>query len=101
MTTRQNGWVRIVEVGASDDPRLDDFRGLTDADVRPDRRGIVIAEGVNVVQRLITSPYRVRAVFGVPDRIDALRADLDALDIDVFIWTLSRPRGSSTSESGK
>jgi len=43
---------------------LDDFRALTDADVRPDRRGIVIAEGVNVVER--SSPRRtgVRAVVG-------------------------------------
>ena len=84
--------MRIVEVSTPDDPRLDDFRNLTDADVRPDRRGIVIAEGVNVVQRLVSSPYPVRAVFGVPDRIEALRADLEPLEVDVFAadkWLLS------------
>ena len=41
--------MRIERVSDPADPRLDDFRDLTDADVRPDRRGIVIAEGVNVV----------------------------------------------------
>jgi len=60
--------MRIIPITDADDPRLDDFRNLTDADVRPGRRGIVIAEGVNVVQRLAASPYRVRAVVGVPSR---------------------------------
>lgn len=54
------------------DPRLADFRDLTDADVRPDRRGIVIAEGVSTVERLLGSPFRPRAVFGVPARLDTL-----------------------------
>lgn len=75
-----------------EDPRLDDFRDLTDTDVRADRRGIVIAEGVNVVRRLAASPYPVRAVFGVPDRVDALRDSLAPLDVEVFVadkWLLS------------
>jgi tRNA G18 (ribose-2'-O)-methylase SpoU len=74
------------------DPRLDDFRNLMDADVRPDRRGIVIAEGVNVVQRLAASPYSVRAVVGVPARIDALRPVLEPLQVPVYSvdkWLLS------------
>jgi tRNA G18 (ribose-2'-O)-methylase SpoU len=78
------------------DPRLDDFRNLMDADVRPDRRGIVIAEGVNVVQRLAASPYSVRAVVGVPARIDALRPVLEPLQVPVFSvdkWLLSEVVG--------
>ncbi len=87
--------MRLVELGAGsarDDPRLADFRDLADADVRPDRRGVVIAEGVNVVQRLARSPYPVRAVAGVPSRIEALRPVLDPLDVPVYAmdkWTLS------------
>jgi len=84
--------VHVVEVSDPDDPRLDDFRNLTDADVRPDRRGIVIAEGVNVVQRLAGSPYPVRAVLGVPDRIAALAPALAAADAPVYSvdkWVLS------------
>ncbi len=70
------------------DPRLDDFRDLTAADRRPDRpggRGLVIAEGVPVVQRLLGSPYRVRAVLGVAARVDALRADLDPVSVPVYV----------------
>jgi tRNA G18 (ribose-2'-O)-methylase SpoU len=84
--------MRLVEVSDPDDPRLADFRNLTDADVRPDRRGVVIAEGANVVHRLVDSPYPIRAVLGVANRIAALRAVLDAADVPVFQvdkWTLS------------
>lgn len=65
----------IVEVRDVDDPRLTDFRDLTVADRRPDRpggRGLVIAEGVTVVRRLLDSPYPLRAVFGVPAKISQL-----------------------------
>lgn len=71
----------IVEVHDVDDPRLADFRDLTVADRRPDRpggRGLVIAEGVTVVRRLLGSPYPPRAVFGVPAKISQLAADIAA-----------------------
>jgi tRNA G18 (ribose-2'-O)-methylase SpoU len=69
----------IVEVRDANDPRLADFRDLTLADRRPDRpggRGLVIAEGVTVVRRLLDSPYRPRALFGVPAKIAQLAADV-------------------------
>lgn len=84
--------MRHQEITDPGDPRLADFRNLADADVRPDRRGIVIAEGVNVVERLARSPYRMRAVVGVPARIDALREVLEDLDVAVYTvdkWLLS------------
>jgi tRNA G18 (ribose-2'-O)-methylase SpoU len=71
----------VPTVTDPDDPRTADFRDLTDSDRRPDRpggRGLVIAEGVPVVRRLLASPYPPRAVLGVPARLgelaDALRA---------------------------
>jgi tRNA G18 (ribose-2'-O)-methylase SpoU len=70
------------------DPRLDDFRDLTHADRRPDRpggRGLVVAEGVPVVRRLLASPYPMRAVLGVPHRTDDLRADLAGVDVPVYV----------------
>ncbi len=85
-----------IEIADPADERLADFRDLTDADVRPDRRGIVIAEGVNVVERLIESPYRVRAVAGVPSRIDALHDALSTVDAPVYVvdkWLLSEVVG--------
>ena len=67
------------------DPRVDDFRDLTTADRRPDRpggRGLVIAEGVVVVRRLLDSPYPVRALLGVPRRLAEL--DLDGVDVPAY-----------------
>jgi tRNA G18 (ribose-2'-O)-methylase SpoU len=84
--------VQPIEVVDPADPRLDDFRDLSDADVRPDRRGIVIAEGVNTVRRMAASPYRMRAVAGVSTRIEALRDRPSAVDVPVFVmdrWVLS------------
>ena len=83
---------RILDLADSADERLADFRNLTDADVRPDRRGIVIAEGVNVVQRLARSSYRMRAIVGVPGKLADLAPLLDSVDCPVYRvdkWTLS------------
>jgi tRNA G18 (ribose-2'-O)-methylase SpoU len=88
--------VPIVPVEDSADPRLDDFRDLTDADVRPDRRGVVIAEGANVVERLVRSPYRMRAVIGVPSRLAALEPVLSGLGVEAYAvdkWLLSEVVG--------
>ena len=85
--------MQLVPITDAADPRVADFRDLTDADVRPDRRGIVIAEGVNVVERLAGSPYRTRAVIGVPPRVEALRPVLEPLDVPVYAvdkWLLSQ-----------
>ncbi|MEU4800941.1 RNA methyltransferase [Actinosynnema sp. NPDC023587] len=67
----------VIEIEDPADPRLDDFRDLSTADRRPDRpggRGLVIAEGVVVVERLLASPYPVRALLGVRRRVEALGA---------------------------
>jgi tRNA G18 (ribose-2'-O)-methylase SpoU len=70
------------------DPRVDDFRDLTAADRRPDRpggRGLVIAEGVVVVRRLLDSSYPVRSLLGVPRRLAEL--DLSAVDAPAYAAT--------------
>jgi tRNA G18 (ribose-2'-O)-methylase SpoU len=77
----------ITPVDDPADPRVDDYRDLTTADRRPDRpggRGLVIAEGVVVVRRMIESPYPVRSLLGVPRRLDELAGDLDALPVPAF-----------------
>ena len=76
-----------IEVTDPADPRLADFRDLTAADRRPDRpggRGLVLAEGVPVVRRLLASPYPVRAVLGVPHRLAMLEDDLAGLAGPVY-----------------
>lgn len=78
------------------DSRLDDFRDLSDADVRPDRRGIVMAEGVSVVERLLSSPYPVRAVVGVAGKLDVLSPALASYAGPVYAadkWVLSAAVG--------
>ena len=82
----------VQTITDSDDPRLNDFRALADADVRPDRRGVVIAEGVSVVERLLGSPYPVRAVVGVAGKLDLLRPALEAAGATAYLvdkWVLS------------
>jgi tRNA G18 (ribose-2'-O)-methylase SpoU len=76
-----------IQVGHPSDARLADYRDLTSADRRPDRpggRGLVIAEGVVVVRRLIDSPYPVRSLLGVPRRLAELEPDLAALDVPAY-----------------
>ncbi len=79
-----------IEIDDVDDPRLDDFRDLTTADRRPDRpggRGLVIAEGVVVVRRLLASPYPVRALLGVARRYEQLSGDLQATGAPFYVTT--------------
>lgn len=79
--------VTITPVDDAADPRLSDYRDLTTADRRPDRpggRGLVIAEGVLVVRRMVGSPYPVRSLLGVPRRLDELAADLAGLDVPAY-----------------
>lgn len=78
---------RMIEVNDPADPRLDDFRDLTTADRRPDRpggRGLVIAEGVLVVRRLLRSAYPVRALMGRPARLADLEDDTAGLDVPAY-----------------
>lgn len=79
-----------IEISDPADPRLGDFRDLARADRRPDRPGgpgLVIAEGIPVVQRLLASPYRLRAVLGVVARVEALAPDLAAVREPVYVAT--------------
>jgi tRNA G18 (ribose-2'-O)-methylase SpoU len=85
-----------VVVTDAADPRLDDFRDLKDSDVRPEHRGVVIAEGVNVVERLLRSGFPVRAIAGVEAKLQALTPHLAGRDIATYCldkWTLSDVAG--------
>src|SRR5919107_2742885 len=78
------------------DPRVADFRNLKDGD-RPAGTergtGTVIVEGVPAVERLLASPYRVRAVFGVPGRVAALDLPDDVPAFEADKWLLSEVVG--------
>ncbi len=80
----------LIDIRDPGDPRLDDFRNLSVADRRPDRpggRGLVIAEGVVVIQRLIASAYPIRSMLGVPARYESVTAELDGIAAPCFRTT--------------
>lgn len=71
--------IDVQDITDPDDPRLDDFRDLNSVDRRPDLptgKGLVIAEGVLVVQRMLASRFTPRALLGTDRRLDELRNDL-------------------------
>lgn len=64
---------QIYSITDAEDPRLHDFRDLSAADKRPDlARGVVLAEGVPVVERMLASRFVPHAIMGVPSRIARL-----------------------------
>jgi tRNA G18 (ribose-2'-O)-methylase SpoU len=72
----------VIDVFDPADPRLDDFRDLNSVDRRPDLptgKGLVIAEGVLVVQRMLLSRFTPRALLGTDRRLAELAADLDGV----------------------
>ncbi|QKT09028.1 RNA methyltransferase [Gordonia sp. X0973] len=81
--------MRVVDVDDPDDPRVDDFRDLNSVDRRPDLpvlpggrvgKGLVIAEGVLVVERMVASRFAPHAFLGVDRRLGELAATLPVTD---------------------
>ena len=71
--------LNVQDVDDPDDPRLDDFRDLNSVDRRPDLpsgKGLVIAEGVLVVQRMLASRFSPHALLGTERRLFELADDL-------------------------
>ncbi|HEY0126839.1 MAG TPA: RNA methyltransferase [Blastococcus sp.] len=86
----------VVVITDPSDPRVADFRDLKAGD-RPEGTprwgGPVIVEGVSAVERLLASPYRVRAVFGVPGRVAALDLPEGVPAYEADKWVLSEVIG--------
>jgi tRNA G18 (ribose-2'-O)-methylase SpoU len=83
-----------VPVVDPDDPRVDDYRHLSDARLR--RRleggdaatgdpGFFVAEGAHAIRRLLGSGRRVRSVLVDPARLAALAPDLAGLAAPVYV----------------
>ncbi|MEE3849280.1 RNA methyltransferase [Gordonia sp. LSe1-13] len=73
--------VDVIDIDDPSDPRVDDFRDLNSVDRRPDLpalpggrvgKGLVIAEGVLVAQRMIASRFAPHAFLGVGKRLTEL-----------------------------
>jgi tRNA G18 (ribose-2'-O)-methylase SpoU len=78
---------RVIDVAEPGDARLDDFRDLNSVDRRPDLpsgKGLVIGEGVLVVQRMLASRFTAFALMGNDRRLGELRADLADVDVPYY-----------------
>lgn len=76
-----------VDIDDPADPRLDDFRDLNSIDRRPDLptgKGLVIAEGVLVAQRMLASRFTPHALLGTARRHDELADDLVGVDVPYY-----------------
>jgi tRNA G18 (ribose-2'-O)-methylase SpoU len=77
----------VIDILDSGDPRVDDFRDLNSVDRRPDLptgKGLVIAEGVLVVQRMLASRFPPHALLGTDRRLTELAADLTGVDVPFY-----------------
>jgi tRNA G18 (ribose-2'-O)-methylase SpoU len=69
----------VIDIVDPADSRVDDFRDLNSVDRRPDLptgKGLVIAEGVLVAQRMLASRFRPHAFLGTQRRLIELGDDL-------------------------
>ncbi len=77
----------VITIDDPQDARLSDYIGLTDPDIR--RRHVserfFIAEGVEVVRRLITSDIACRSIVVAPNRLDVLGDVLGAARCPVYV----------------
>ena len=80
--------INRIHVATVDDPRLDDFRIVSDPALMRER-GLFVAEGRLAVERLLASRFRARALLVIDSALDRLRpalaaaGDADALDVYV------------------
>lgn len=79
--------VHVIDIADPADPRLDDYRDLNSSDRRPDLpdgKGLVIAEGVLVVQRMLPSRFAPTSLLGVDRRLGQLSEDLEGVDVPFY-----------------
>lgn len=92
VTEVEGGGDGVIDVIVEDvtdpaDPRLDDFRDLNSVDRRPDLpsgKGLVIAEGVLVAQRMLASRFSPRAFLGTDRRLRELAGDLAGCGVPYY-----------------
>lgn len=82
----------VIPIENPADDRVSDYIGLTDPDLRRRREqagdadgAFFIAEGVGVVRQLLRSRYRVRSLLLTPQRLPALEADIQGVDVPVYV----------------
>ncbi|MEU6402827.1 RNA methyltransferase [Streptomyces sp. NPDC046985] len=77
----------LITVDDPDDPRLHDYTGLTDVELRRRREpaeGLFIAEGEKVIRRAIDAGYATRSMLLSAKWVDALRDVIEELPAPVY-----------------
>ncbi|WP_417504096.1 TrmH family RNA methyltransferase [Microbacterium sp.] len=80
--------MRLEPVTDADDPRLDDYRGLTDTALRTIREpagGLYIAESTKVIARAVAAGHRPRSVLVQERRVGDIRGIVGDLDVTVYV----------------
>ncbi|MFF7292468.1 TrmH family RNA methyltransferase [Microbacterium sp. NPDC008134] len=78
----------IVHIDSSTDPRLDEYRSLTDTALRSIREpagGLYIAESSKVIERAIGAGHSPRSVLVQERRLDGIRDLVAAFDVPVYV----------------
>ncbi|MEU5363708.1 RNA methyltransferase [Streptomyces sp. NPDC005925] len=76
-----------ITVDTPDDPRLHDYTGLTDVDLRRRREpaeGLFIAEGEKVIRRALDAGYAMRSMLLSAKWTDVMRDVIDAVPAPVY-----------------
>ena len=80
--------INRICVASVDDPRLDDFRNVSDPALMRGR-GLFVTEGRLAVERLLGSRFRTRALLVIESALEVLEASLtagrDDREVDVYI----------------
>lgn len=87
MSDKVSGAPDVIDITDPADPRVDDFRDLNSVDRRPDLptgKGLVIAEGVLVAQRMLASRFTPHAFLGTERRLAELAADLAGVPVPYY-----------------
>ncbi len=74
----------ITRIDGSDDPRVSDFRGVSDPELMH-RRRLFVVEGRMAVERLLLSRFRVRALLLTESAYLRLRVTLAKMDRDLEV----------------
>jgi tRNA G18 (ribose-2'-O)-methylase SpoU len=77
----------LITVEDPDDPRLRDYTGLTDVELRRKREpaeGLFIAEGEKVIRRAMEAGYEMRSMLLSAKWIDVMRDVIDELPAPVY-----------------
>lgn len=83
---------RVLDVDDPSDPRLADYAGLTDVELRTrvePEHGLFIAEGELVIRRAVEAGYRLRSVLLTRHRLTTLGDALIGLDAPVYVGSLA------------